>query len=147
MSKRAVRVVVCVAVLMGTLITGAMLNRQAKACDDSTMHDAMAEAGREYADAIQEQYNERTAETMLDVSALNGWCGDGWEDGTIRMVGAWMVEDDEGLYTLEDETGNLWQVADVCIYPDDFLLLWIADSNTPDDVGDDLIIKAWAEVH
>lgn len=82
----------------------------------------------------------------LDTSAVDNWCGD-YNDGTIRLIGAVIVDDNEGLYTLEDDNGNLWEVADVCIYEDDFLLLWIADNHTPDDLTDDLIIKAWAEVH
>lgn len=84
---------------------------------------------------------ERTAQQMFDVSAFDSWCGNGYEDGIIRMVGGWYHA--EGM--VEDETGNLWAV-DVPVAEDDFLLLWIADNNTQ-DVTDDIIIKVWAEVH
>lgn len=84
---------------------------------------------------------ERTAEKMFDVSAFDSWCGNGYEDGIIRMVAGWYYT--EGM--VEDETGNLWSV-DVPVTEDDFLLLWIADSNT-EDVTDDIVIKVWAEVH
>ena len=76
-----------------------------------------------------------------DTTMLESWSG-GAPNGTIRMVSAWQTNDS----LLEDETGNLWEV-DLPIEEDDFLLLWIADNNTPDNVEDDLIIKAWREVH
>lgn len=76
-----------------------------------------------------------------DTTVLESWSG-GAPNGTIRMVSAWQTNDS----LLEDETGNLWKV-DLPIEEDDFLLLWIADNNTPDNVEDDLIIKAWREVH
>lgn len=86
-------------------------------------------------------------ESLFDVSIIeDNWCGQG-SDGTVRMVGAWMVKDDNGLMTLEDETGALWEVTDVLIHENDYLLLWIADCGTSDDLTDDLILKCWAEVH
>ena len=98
-------------------------------------------------DHASAQAEEVQEDSIFDTSIIeNNWCGEA-EDGTIRMVGAEVVSDKDGLYTLEDETGNLWEVADVNIVPDDFLLLWIADCGTPDDVTDDIILKCWSEVH
>lgn len=76
-----------------------------------------------------------------DTSTLESWSG-GAPNGTIHMVSAWQTNDS----LLEDEMGNLWEV-DLPIEEDDFLLIWIADNNTPDNITDDLIIKVWREVH
>ena len=84
---------------------------------------------------------EPAEKQTYDTSTLESWSG-GAPNGTIRMVGAWQTSDS----LLEDETGNLWEV-DLPIEEDDFLLLWIADNKTPDNVKDDLIIKVWREVH
>jgi hypothetical protein len=76
----------------------------------------------------------------LDVSAIEqGWCG-GFEDGTVRMVGAWWYADG----VVEDEQGQLWYV-EQSVTEEDFLFLWIADNHTPNDVEDDVIIKVWRE--
>lgn len=87
-----------------------------------------------------------TAQSNIDTSALDNWDGC-YSDGAIRMVGAWYYgRQADGLLTLEDETGELWNV-DTAIDEQDFLLLWIADNNTPDDTQDDIIVKVWVEAH
>jgi hypothetical protein len=64
------------------------------------------------------------------------------DQGPIRMVGAWINE--QGL--VEDEQGNLWDVEEQ-VFAEDFLLLWIADNHTPNDVTDDEIVKVWREAY
>jgi hypothetical protein len=78
----------------------------------------------------------------FDTSIIeDNWCGD-FCDGTIRMVGAWQYE----RQLVEDETGNVWYIEEP-VQADDFLLLWIADNHTPDNVEDDIIVKVWREAH
>lgn len=48
---------------------------------------------------------------------------------------------------IEDETGNIWMMDDYYIDDDAFLLLWLADNHTPNNVQDDLIIRVWTELH
>ena len=80
---------------------------------------------------------------IFDTSILEAlWCNGDEDEGTIRMVGAWWYADG----VVEDELGDLWmldQEVDVC----DFLLLWIADNNTPSDSTDDIVVKVWREVY
>ena len=102
-------------------------------------------AGRELA-SVQEvevvKYVEVQKEQMFDTSVIEQeWCG-GFTDGTIRMVGAWWYADG----VVEDEQGQLWGI-EQSIEQTDFLLLWIADNNTPDNTTDDLIIKVWREAY
>ena len=88
------------------------------------------------------KYVETQKEQMFDTSIIETqWCG-GFEDGTVRMVGAWWYADG----VVEDEQGQLWGI-EQSIYTDDFLLLWIADNNTPNNITDDLIIKVWREAY
>lgn len=77
----------------------------------------------------------------LDTSSLEDWCGD-FSDGNIRMIGAWRYSDG----VVEDEQGQLWKVYET-VSEEDFLLIWIADNNTPDDITDDIVIKIWKEVY
>lgn len=90
-----------------------------------------------------EQKHEQVAETnteVFDTSVLESWCGE--PNGTIRMVGGWYCSDGY----VEDETGNYWYIhQEDRLKEDGFLLLWIADNNTPDDVTDDEIVKVWVE--
>ena len=84
------------------------------------------------------KYVEVVSEQMFDTSVIEAeWCGD-FTEGTIRMVGAWHYADG----VVEDETGELWRL-DAEIAENDFLLLWIADNNTPNKTTDDIIIKTW----
>lgn len=88
------------------------------------------------------KYVEVQKQSGFDTSIIeNNWCGD-FCDGTIRMVGAWWYADG----VVEDEQGQLWAV-EQSINTDDFLMLWIADNNTPNNTTDDLIIKVWREAY
>ena len=102
-------------------------------------------AGRDLA-PIQEvevvKYVEVVEQDAFDTSIIEAqWCG-GFEDGTVRMVGAWWYADG----VVEDEQGQLWGI-DQEVSMEDFLLLWIADNNTPDNTTDDIIIKVWREAY
>jgi len=79
--------------------------------------------------------------TTFDTSAIEAWCA-GANEGTVRMIGASRYDEQSVI----DEQGNVWGI-DVPINGNDFLLLWIADNNTVNDVTDDLIIKVWVEAH
>ena len=88
------------------------------------------------------KYVEVQKQSGFDTSIIeNNWCG-GFCDGTVRMVGAWWYADG----VVEDEQGQLWAV-EQSINTDDFLMLWIADNNTPNNTTDDLIIKVWREAY
>ena len=88
------------------------------------------------------KYVEVVKQGGFDTSVIEAqWCG-GFEDGTVRMVGAWWYADG----VVEDEQGQLWGI-DQEINMEDFLLLWIADNNTPNNTTDDLIIKVWREAY
>ena len=90
--------------------------------------------------------NKPIAEQHIDTTAINSWGGN-YCDGDIRMVGAWVVGHEDNATMIEDETGNVWAVDDCYIDKDEFLLVWLADNHTPDNVEDDLIIKVWTELH
>ena len=88
------------------------------------------------------KYVEVQKEQAFDTSIIEQeWCG-GFTDGTVRMVGAWWYADG----VVEDEHGQLWGI-EQSIDKEDFLLLWIADNNTPDKTTDDIIIKVWREAY
>ena len=88
------------------------------------------------------KYVEVVQQGNFDTSIIEQeWCG-GFTDGTIRMVGAWWYADG----VVEDEQGQLWGI-DVPVSNEDFLLLWIADNNTPNNTTDDIIIKTWREAY
>ena len=88
------------------------------------------------------KYVEVQKQGGFDTSIIESmWCG-GFEDGTVRMVGAWWYADG----VVEDEQGQLWGI-EQSISTDDFLLLWIADNNTPDNTTDDIVIKVWREAY
>lgn len=88
------------------------------------------------------KYVEVQKEQMFDTTPIEqAWCG-GFTDGMVRMVGAWWYADG----VVEDEQGQLWGVEQT-IDKGDFLLLWIADNNTPDKTTDDIIIKVWREAY
>lgn len=88
------------------------------------------------------KYVEVQKQGGFDISIIEqAWCG-GFEDGTVRMVGAWWYADG----VVEDEQGQLWGI-EQSITQEDFLLLWIADNNTPNNTTDDLIIKVWREAY
>ena len=105
--------------------------------------------GRAQADMVEPveqepiiKYVEVVNAEVFDTSIIeHEWCGD-FSDGTIRMVGAWYYTDG----VVEDEQGQLWGVEE-SVTAEDFLLLWIADNNTPNKTTDDIIIKVWREAH
>ena len=81
---------------------------------------------------------------LYDTTYLDNWCA-GDEQGSIRMVGGWVNSREDNIYTLEDESGNLWVVRDIDLDEDDFLLLWISNNGTPDYLEDDYVVKTWRE--
>ena len=88
------------------------------------------------------KYVEVQKEQMFDTTPIEqSWCG-GFTDGLVRMVGAWWYADG----VVEDEQGQLWGI-EQSVDKEDFLLLWIADNNTPNKTTDDIIIKVWREAY
>ena len=62
------------------------------------------------------------------------------------MIGAWLYgQDNEGNPIVIDERNELWTLPNFNIAPNDFLLLWIADNHTVENVQDDIIMKIWVE--
>ena len=88
------------------------------------------------------KYVEVQKEQAFDTSIIEQERCGGFTDGTVRMVGAWWYADG----VVEDEQGQLWGI-EQSIDKEDFLLLWIADNNTPDKTTDDIIIKVWREAY
>ena len=91
------------------------------------------------------KYVEVIPQENFDTSVLESWDGD-FSDGKIRMIGAWLYgQDNNGDPIVIDEKGELWTISGYEVASDDFLLLWIADNNTVEDVHDDIIMKIWTE--
>ena len=91
------------------------------------------------------KYVEVIPQENFDTSVLESWDGD-FSDGKIRMIGAWLYgQDNNGDPIVVDEKGELWTILGYEVASDDFLLLWIADNNTVEDVHDDIIMKIWTE--
>lgn len=91
------------------------------------------------------KYVEVIPEENFDVSVLENWGGD-FSDGKIRMIGAWLYgQDNEGNPIVIDEQNELWTLPNFNIAPNDFLLLWIADNHTVENVQDDIVMKIWVE--
>ena len=91
------------------------------------------------------KYVEVIPQENFDTSILESWDGD-FSDGKIRMIGAWLYgQDNNGDPIVVDENGELWTIPGYEVESDDFLLLWIADNNTVEDVHDDTIMKIWTE--
>lgn len=98
------------------------------------------------ATAVAEETCAADTQGSIDTSAIDAWGGN-YSDGTIRMIGAWYYSTlDDGSLLIEDETGELWNI-DTIIDEQDFLLLWIADNNTQDNVHDDIVLKVWVEAY
>lgn len=93
---------------------------------------------------IKQAIAEPAGTPLYDTTYLDNWCS-GDEQGTIRMVGGWVNSHEDNVYTLEDESGNLWVVRDIDLDEDDFLLLWINNNGTPDYLEDDHVVKTWRE--
>ena len=91
------------------------------------------------------KYVEVIPQENFDTSVLESWDGD-FSDGKIRMIGAWLYgHDNNGDPIVIDEKGELWTISGYEVASDDFLLLWVADNNTVEDVHDDIIMKIWTE--
>lgn len=82
---------------------------------------------------------------QYDVSAI----AEEWhcDDGTVRMVFAKVYERQGNIITLEDSTGNLWEVEDVAIADRASVLLWLADNHTANDVTDDVIVEVYTNTN
>ena len=80
-----------------------------------------------------------------DVSTITeeGHC----DDGTVRVVSAKVYERQGNIITLEDSTGNLWEVEDVAIADSASVLLWLADNHTTNDVTDDVIVEVYTNTN
>jgi hypothetical protein len=92
---------------------------------------------------VEEEFSN---EVLFDISALKEWNFDS-DIGTVRMVGGWLYEDstaENALQIVEDEQGQLWYINET-VSDDDYLLLWIADNNTPNDPTDDIMLCVWVE--
>ena len=106
-------------------------------------HSVKAEPVVEVREVVK--YVEVIPEENFDTSILESWGGD-FSDGKIRMIGAWLYgQDNEGNPIVVDEKGELWTLSDYEIVGEDFLLLWIADNNSPENVHDDMVLKIWTE--
>lgn len=91
------------------------------------------------------KYVEVIPENNFDTSVLESWGGD-FSDGKIRMIGAWLYgHDNNNNPIVIDENGELWTLANHTINSEDFLLLWIADNHTVEDIQDDIVLKIWTE--
>ena len=91
------------------------------------------------------KYVEVIPENNFDTSVLESWGGD-FSDGKIRMIGAWLYgHDNNNNPIVIDENGELWTLANHTINSEDFLLLWIADNHTVENVQDDIVLKIWVE--
>ena len=84
----------------------------------------------------------QVAPCEFDNSIIEQTLCHGLDYGTIRMVGAWWYDD----HVIEDEMGNLWNI-EQDVGENDFLLVWIVDNFTPDNVEDDAIVKVWREAY
>ena len=84
---------------------------------------------------------------VFDTTVIEAWCH-GEDLGTVRMVGGVVHERTGDVWTLHDEQGNAWTVEDLHnMQEHGWMLLWIADNHTVDDVTDDVIVKMWVEVY
>ena len=91
------------------------------------------------------KYVEVIPQENFDTSILESWEGD-FSDGKIRMIGAWLYgQDNNGDPIVVDEKGELWTLSGYEVVSDDFLLLWIVDNNSPENVHDDMVLKIWTE--
>ena len=142
MMKRVMNVVVAV-VMVGLAVVAGMSVKQS--IDWHSKYNAEKQACEQAQDALVEMQEEEDAR-VFDTSIIEAWCGDGC-DGKVRMVGATVVSTEDGLVTLEDETGELWLVESTTLAESDDVLLWIADNHTTDDKTDDIIIKVYTEMY
>lgn len=119
-------VMICMTLMIVICITIAMIVLASLAGKDM---------GRQYQQSIQE----------YDVSAIT----EDWHcnNGTVRMVFAKVYEKQGDITTLEDSTGNLWDVAGVDIEDNANVLLWLADNHTTKDITDDVIVEVYTNTN
>ena len=84
---------------------------------------------------------DRQAIQEYDVPAI----AEDWHcnNGTVRMVFANVYEKQGDITTLEDSSGNLWDVEGVDIEDNANVLLWLADNHTAKDITDDVIVGVY----
>lgn len=146
MTKRTIALIAVLTILLAGIIAGsqyAVINKL------NAEHETEVQALNEQISdltAIAQKYATEQANKKFDTSALDNWCA-GDEEGIIRMVAAAPYAREDNTLTLEDEQGELWLVEDMDISDDEYVLLWIADNNTKDDVTDDVVLKVYTEVH
>ena len=127
LTNPVVKTIICLVCLAGILLAGVHMGKH-------SAEASVVEPVVKYVEVVREQ--------NFDTSIIeNQWCS-GFEDGTVRMVGAWWYA--EGV--VEDEQGQLWGI-DQQVTQEDFLLLWIADNHTPNNTIDDVVIKVWREAY
>lgn len=85
---------------------------------------------------------EASGNELVYEDAVNLWSG---EMGMIRMTEAWAIEETAEGWLLEDREGNQWIVGGLstAVEQEEWMLLWIADMNTINNVNDDVVIKVW----
>lgn len=146
MTKKTIALIAVLTILLAGIIAGsqyAVINKL------NAEHETEVQALNEQINdltAIAQKYATEQANKKFDTSALDNWCA-GDEEGIIRMVAAVPYAREDNTLTLEDEQGELWLVEDMDISDDEYVLLWIADNNTKDDVTDDVVLKVYTEVH
>lgn len=61
-----------------------------------------------------------------------------------RTVNCRVVENNDGIITVEDNTGNLWDFYSYDVYAIGSIVEVVFDNNgTPDDITDDIILTVW----
>ena len=96
--------------------------------------------------ATRTQTKEETAAmASYNTQYLEEWRNES-DTNTIRMIGAWVNSVEDDVYTLEDQSGNLWVVRNVELPHDAFVLLWLDNSGTADYINDDVVVRVWQEV-
>lgn len=146
MTKRTIALIAVLTILLAGIIAGsqyAVINKlnAEHETEVQTLNERISDLT-----AIAQKYATEQANKKFDTSALDNWCA-GDEEGIIRMVAAVPYAREDDTLTLEDEQGELWLVEDMDISDDEYVLLWIADNNTKDDVTDDVVLKVYTEVH
>lgn len=146
MTKRTIALIAVLTILLAGIIAGsqcAIINKL------NAEHETEIQALNEQINnltVIAQKYATEQANKKFDTSALDNWCA-GDEEGIIRIVAAVPYAREDNTLTLEDEQGELWLVENMSISDDEYVLLWIADNNTKDDVTDDVVLKVYTEVH
>ena len=143
MSKRKATIIVVFAAVFSLIMAAACLWCVKEQIDTTAKLHAEQALCEEMAHHI-EGMKEAEASRTFDTSVLETW-GKGYDQGKVRMVGAWLVSTDGQLMTVEDEQGERWLIDSVSIDEVDNIMLWIADNHTEDDVTDDEVVKVWKE--